>query len=240
MTTDTVKLIRREEVAVGTLAFTLEKPPDFQFTAGQFAVLTLIDPPETDAEGNRRIFSIASAPHEDGLLFAVRLRDTAFKRVLQSLPLGTAVSLKGPLGSFTLPADATAPVVFLIGGIGITPVRSLVVHAAHAKLPHSLFLFYSNRRPEDAAFLTELQALESQNPNYHLIATVTEAATSAQPWRGETGYIDRAMLERHLPDLQASMYYLAGPAAMVGAMRQLLESVGASDDRVRSEKFTGY
>ena len=78
MATHKVKLKRREEVAEGTAAFYFEKPEGFQFKAGQFLRFSLIDPPETDAEGDSRSFSIASAPHEEDLMIATRLRDTAF------------------------------------------------------------------------------------------------------------------------------------------------------------------
>jgi len=89
--------------------------------------------------------------------------------------------------------------VFLAGGIGITPFRSIVFRAAKEKLPHRIFLFYSNRRPEDAPFLDELQALERENPNYKLIASMTEMSKSHRPWQGEAGMIDKEMLARHLP-----------------------------------------
>jgi ferredoxin-NADP reductase len=123
-----------------------------------------------DAEGNVRSFSIASAPHEDTLMVATRMRDTAFKRVLDTMPLNSAVKIEGPSGSLTLHNNVTRAAVFLAGGIGITPFRSIVFRAAKEKLPHRIFLFYSNRRPEDAPFLDELQALEKENPNYKLIA----------------------------------------------------------------------
>src|SRR5580704_6423939 len=74
------KLIRREEVAEGTMAFHFEKPSGFTFKAGQSADVTLVDPPDTDAEGNTRTFSIASPPFENELVFTTRMRDTAFKR----------------------------------------------------------------------------------------------------------------------------------------------------------------
>jgi ferredoxin-NADP reductase len=90
--------------------------------------------------------------------------------------------------------------VFLAGGIGITPFRSIVFRAAKEKLPHRIFLFYSNRRPEDAPFLDELQAVERENPNYKLIASMTEMSKSQRPWQGEAGLIDKEMLARHLKD----------------------------------------
>src|SRR5919197_3380859 len=94
-----VKLKSREEIAEGTMAFHFEKPEGFQFKAGQFLNLPLIDPPEADAEGNRRNFTIASAPEEDDLMIATRMRDTAFKRTLKQMPLGKESKIAGPSGS---------------------------------------------------------------------------------------------------------------------------------------------
>jgi hypothetical protein len=92
----------REEVAEDTMAFRFDKPSGWTFKAGQYLDMTLLDPPETDSEGNVRSFSIASGPHEDTLLVATRMRDTAFKRVLKTMPLGTAVKIDGPSGDLTL------------------------------------------------------------------------------------------------------------------------------------------
>ena len=235
-----VLLKRRQEVAEGTMAFFFAKPPAFTFKPGQFCDFTLLDPPETDAEGNTRAFSIASAPQEEDLVVATRMRDTAFKRVLKTMPLGTEVQIEGPMGNLTLHNNAARAGVFLTGGIGITPFRSLVLHAAKSALPHSLFLFYSNRRPEDAAFLEELQAVQKHNPKYRFVATMTQADQSKRPWQGETGYIRREMLQRFLTDLANPIYYIAGPPAMVSAMRTMLNEAGVNDDDIRTEEFAGY
>ena len=181
MTKYSTKLNERRDVAEGTMAFHLEKPPGFQFKAGQYMNLTLIDPPETDAEGSTRSFSIASAPFEADLVVATRMRDTAFKRAFRTLSLKSEVRISGPFGSFTLHTDASRPAVFLVGGIGITPFRSMILQAAKEKLAHKLYLFYSNRRPEDAAFLGELQKAEEQNPNYKFIGTMTDIQKSDRP-----------------------------------------------------------
>src|SRR5580658_8323501 len=120
MPAHTVKLLRREEVAEGTMSFHFDKPPDFQFKPGQYLDCSLIDPPESDDEGNIRSFSIASAPAEENLMVATRMRDTAFKRVLKRMPLGSQLKIDGPLGSFTLHSTTSRSAVFLAGGIGIT------------------------------------------------------------------------------------------------------------------------
>jgi ferredoxin-NADP reductase len=234
------KLKQREEIAEGTMAFYFEKPEGFQFKAGQFLNLTLIDPPETDAKGSRRNFSIASAPEEDNLMVATRMRDTAFKRVLKQMPLEKEVNINGPFGSLILHRDESRPAVFLTGGIGITPFRSIVVNAARNNLPRLLSLFYSNRRPEDAAFLDDLQQLEAENPNYKLIVTMTQPEKSRRPWKGKTGYINTEMLAEEVSDLRAPIYYSAGPPEMVATMRKMLEDMGVSGTDIRTENFAGY
>lgn len=204
------KLIRREEVAEGTMAFHFEKPSGFTFKAGQSADVTLVDPPETDAEGNTRTFSIASPPFENELVFTTRMRDTAFKRSLKNAALPTEVKIGSAAGSFTLHKNQAKPAVFLAGGIGITPFLSIVRQADHDRLPHKLCLFYSNRRPEDAAFLDALQALQTTNPNFRLICTMTEMSKSKEEWNGETVLIDKEMLCRHLAGLQGQSTTLPG------------------------------
>lgn len=236
----TVSLRSREAIAEGTMAFHFDKPAGFRFTPGQYMNVTLINPPETDAEGNTRSFSIASPPSDPDLMIATRMRDTAFKRVLRTMSLPAEVRIKGPFGSFTLHQDASRPAVFLVGGIGITPFHSMCMQAAGDRLPLRIFLFYSARRPEDAAFLSALLDLPKQNPNFHFIPTMTEMEKSKLDWNGERGYIDRKMLERHLPSLSGPVYYSAGPPGMVAAMRQVLVGAGVGEDDIRTEEFSGY
>ena len=230
----------KEEIADGTMAFRFEKPGGFAFKAGQFGDFTLINPVETDAAGNTRGFSLASAPYEGDLMLATRMRDTAFKRVLRTMEIGAEVSLDAPYGSFTLHNNSRIPAVFLTGGIGVTPVRSIVLQAAHDNLPHKIFLFDSNRRPEDAAFLNDLIEAQGKNPNYTFVGTMTEMQNSAQEWNGVTGYIRKAMLEKYVGDLTVPIYYLAGPGSMVTAMRKTLNEAGVDDDNIRTEEFSGY
>jgi ferredoxin-NADP reductase len=240
MRTSLVKLVDRREVAERTLAFRFEKPVGFTFKAGQYLNLTLVDPPETDTEGNVRTFSIASAPEEDPLLVATRMRDSAFKRIAGRMPIGTEVRLEGPYGNLTLHTDAGRPAVLLAGGIGITPFRSLLVHAARAQLPHRLVLFYANRRPEDAPFLDELQTLQRDNARYTFIGTMTAMEQSHRSWQGETGHFTAAMLGNVLGRDARPVHYVAGPPAMVSGVQAMLNSAGVTNDDIRTEKFAGY
>jgi ferredoxin-NADP reductase len=130
--------------------------------------------------------------------------------------------------------------VFLAGGIGITPFRSILFRAAKEKLPHRIILFYSNRRPEDAPFLEELQALGKENPNYRLIATMTGMGKSHQPWHGETGQINKEMLAKYVKDAVSPIYYIAGPPEMVKGLHTMINEAGVDDDNIRAEEFAGY
>ncbi len=230
----------RQQLAEGTLAFHLDKPFGFDFEPGQYIDLILLNPPETDPEGDIRTFSLASAPYQNDLVVATRMRDTAFKRVLKAAPLGTPLEFDGPMGSFTLHKNASRPAVFLAGGIGITPFLSIARQAAQDRLAHQLYLFYSNRRPEDAAFLEELSELAKTYSNLHFIPSMSDADKSQRPWKGETGFINREMLTRYLTQLRGPIYYLAGPPAMVAAMRQMLAAASVDEDDVRREEFGGY
>ncbi|MBO1996986.1 hypothetical protein J4714_14230 [Staphylococcus epidermidis] len=98
-----------------------------------------------------------------------------------------------------------------------------------------LLLLYSNRRPEDSAFLSELQALEKKNPKFRLKATMTDMAHSAVDWSGDTQTIDREWLQQAIEGLANPIFMLPGPPSMVAAMQQLLLSAGIDEDDVRSE-----
>ncbi|HMM55839.1 MAG TPA: FAD-dependent oxidoreductase [Candidatus Desulfobacillus sp.] len=235
-----VRLRRSETVAEGTMAFHLSRPEGFTFRAGQSLLLGLIDPPETDSEGDRRTFTIASAPHEGELMVATRMRDTAFKRVLKSLPAGAPLTIDGPNGTMVLEEDGSRQLVFLAGGIGITPFRSMILHAAHERLPHRILLLYGNRRPEDAAFLAELQEVERRHGNFRLVALMSEPEKSARGWSGETGRVNRALVERHVAEPQKAIYYFAGPPPMTMAMHAMLEELGVAESSMRYEEFYGY
>lgn len=234
------KLLAKKEVAYATMAFYFERPDSFVFKSGQSLDLTLVNPPETDAKGNTRPFSIASAPHEEQLMIATRMRDSAFKRVLKNYEPGTEVSIAGPFGSMTLHEDTTRPAVFLAGGIGITPFRSIVLDAITRQVPHKMHLFYSNRRPEDSAFLQELIDLERVKDGYILIPTMTDMGNSKAEWTGRREKITAEFLKRELADVLSPIYYMAGPPGMVAGLHKVLNEAGVGDDNIRYEEFSGY
>jgi ferredoxin-NADP reductase len=153
---------------------------------------------------------------------------------------GARARLRGPAGQFVLDDNPGSSAVFLAGGIGITPFVSILRHEATTKRERKLRLFYSNRRPEDAAFLAELQRHHHQNPNFRFVGTMTDMGHSRRPWSGELGFINKEMLARHIDDLLVPTYYIAGPPAMVEAMGNILAGAGVNAAQVRTDEFFGY
>jgi ferredoxin-NADP reductase len=140
------------------------------------------------------------------------------------------IEVEGPFGSFFLHENAKRPAVLLAGGIGVTPFRSMVVDAAERKLPHNITLVYSNREEKGAPFLDELKALSAKSENFTFVPVMSDTE----------GYIDEAKIRTYV-DLSASpIFYMAGPQAMVLAMRKLLAGMGISSDDIRFEEFSGY
>lgn len=238
MPTYNVKLRKKETVANGTMAFHWKKPEGFEFKAGQYCDMTLIDPHGTDNKDNVRTFSLAYAPYENDLVTATRMSDSAFKNVLKDLPDGAEVTFDAPYGDFTLHETETTPAVFIIGGIGITPVRSMIAQATHNELSHKITLLYSNKTPEDAPFTSDLESFAKENPHFTFVPVMTDI--DPDEWSGESGFIDADMLRRHVSDISAPIYYLCGPPDMVQDMRQMLVETGANEDNIRTEEFSGY
>ncbi|MBI4094712.1 MAG: FAD-dependent oxidoreductase [Candidatus Liptonbacteria bacterium] len=233
-------LLDRKDVALRTMAFYFEKPAGFTFKAGQYIDLILSNPRAAGGENMlKHDFTIASAPFEPRLMIATRIRKSAFKETLEHMTLGTEVGIKGPSGSFFLHNDSARPAVFIAGGIGITPFLSIVRDAMHRKLPHKMFLFYSNPTPEKIAFFSEFQKYKAQNPNFSFVATVT-AEEPSPSWKGERNRVSGEMLKKYLPDLGSCTFYIAGPPGFSLAMRETLNTAGVDDDDIRSEEFAGY
>jgi ferredoxin-NADP reductase len=240
MSTYNARFTSSEFIADGTKAFHFERPAGFNFKAGQAIDLVLPATSVNDVQLARHTFSIVSAPHENCLTIATRMRDSPFKQAMNTLSEGADVGLDGPFGSLTLHSNRQRPAIFIAGGIGITPFVSILRQAAKEQLAQKFILIYSNRRPEDAAFLAEFQAHKEQMPNLQFIPTMTQISQSKQTWSGKTGQIDAGILKQAIAGQLAPIYYLAGPPTFVETMQDLLNENGVEDDDIRSEGFYGY
>ena len=217
-----------------------QKPPGFSFQAGQFCFVAAPELGFHDQEGLRKPFSIASLPREKELVFVLRLTETAFKRTLKEMPLGAAVAVDSPVGLLTLPKKTGRPLVFLAGGIGVSPFRSMMKYSADASTGHKITLFYSGRVPEEAIFLDELRSLVRSDSRMVVVATMTRPDRSGHVWSGPTGRVDQAMIRKQCKDWQEALYYVSGPPAMAEGMRSLLLEMGINQQRIKREVWTAY
>lgn len=240
MSAAATRLLASEVIADRTMAFHFARPAGFAFRAGQTIDLLIDIPAGAGADTGRHTFSVASAPAEDRLSIATRMRDSEFKRALGKLAIGDAARLEGPFGSLTLHGDRSRPALFIAGGIGITPYMSMLRQARQSASPRRIVLLYSNHRPEDSAWLGELRDLELRLPEFSLLPVMTAMNRSSESWSGLAGRIDAGMLAGILDKLSHVVCYVTGAPAMVASIRSALNEAGVVDDDIRSEEFSGY
>ena len=229
-----------EKLAAGIVSFRLEKPEGFSYRAGQYCLLTVPDIGYQDERGLRRPLSIASSPLEKELLFVTKLSDSAVKRTLSEMPPGAVITLGQPLGFLVLPEETGTPLVFLAGGVGIAPFRSMVRYAADAPTDHAITLFYSSRTPEETPFLEELQQIPEQHWQIAVAITITRPAEGQKSWGGLTGRLSAEMIKAMCQAWDRAVYYIAGPPNMADAMKQTLEGMNIPPGRIKIELFSGY
>jgi ferredoxin-NADP reductase len=227
----------KREVAEGTLLVLFDiDGHEVEYTPGQYFWVELVDPPYQDEKGSRRHISVVTSPTEHGILgLCTRLRDSAFKRSLAELDVGDPVEVEPPKGTFLLPDDTGVDYVFIAGGIGITVFRSMLRYIADRGLPYRVTLVYSNRDRAGAAFLDELEELESRIPGLRVVLTLTD-----EQWDGETRHVDPEMLRDHLRDLDRYTFLVAGPPAMAEGVAEKLKAAGVPEERVLFDRFSGY
>lgn len=235
-----VRLLKKEKVAKDAYSFYFERPTGFDFIPGQYLKLTL-DVKNPDERGNHKLFSIASSPSETShLMISSRIIQSAFKNTLNDLESNSLVNLSGPFGVFVLNEKDITSRVFLAGGIGVTPFRSMIKYAADNNLGIPITLFTSFRTVEDIVFRTMFQEIVASHSWFKLIETITRPEESKLPWNGLTGRIDANLLSSNVKNLNSNIFYIAGPPQMVQDLTEIVKSLGVAQEKIKVEKFTGY
>jgi len=239
-------LAKHELILLKTVQETSEiKSFYFDFGNGKFdykpgQVLNIILDPLRPLELSRE-FSIASSPTENFILITMRmLAKSDFKSYLNSLSIGARILAEGPYGEFTLPEDATCPLAFIAGGIGVTPFRGMMKYIADMGLPHSVTLLYSARTPEEILYKNDWETFRKTRKDFSAIFTITRPEQSSSGWEGRVGRIDRALIEETVGSLYEKIIYLCGTPEMVRAMMKLLVGMGVPPERLKVESFSGY
>lgn len=210
----------------------------FDFLPGQY-IKMFLDVENPDDRGNSRFFSIASSPTEKDYIFiTTRIIQSTFKMALVGLQVGTPVKFIGPFGNFVLREEERKPKVFVAGGIGATPFRSMIKYSQDKNLQDVLYLFNSFKGVKDIPYYAEMSVIRETYPVFNYIPTVTENKTP--DWAGETGRINSEMIKRYVKDVNIPIFYIAGPEVMVEALSKVIADMGVASENIRSESFPGY
>jgi ferredoxin-NADP reductase len=243
-----LKLVNKKLEATDTYSFYWEPKKRINYLPGQYFYFTLPKMDKPDYRGPTRDFTLSSSPTEGNLLrFTTRIRDESeFKQTLIKLQLGSFIEAEGPNGTFIVDEKEPGPHVFIAGGIGITPFRSIIKYQIDKKLSSKIILLYSNTTPDLISFEKELKSWTINNQNIKLVMTITQpdeslpAQTGKTKWSGLTGRINEKLIEKTSKGLKNPTYWIAGPPPMVTAMELLLQKLKIPSDKIRSDKFTGY
>jgi ferredoxin-NADP reductase len=208
-----------------------KRPEGFSYLPGQWISVTL----GGDRQKTKPL-SLSSSPTEGFLEVTKRLTGHEFSDALDALKVGDKVSIRGPNGNFTFQGEYDK-IGMLSGGIGITPLRSMIRYSTDKRLKTSIILLYSSRHEDNIAFKDDLDEMQMRNPNLKVVNTITEPV---QSWEGLTGRINRQMIEKALPDYAKRIFYTSGPQPMVHAMRAILSEMGLPEKQIKQEYFTGY
>jgi ferredoxin-NADP reductase len=210
----------------------LKRPNGFDYLPGQWIFLTV----GRIEEQKTKPLTLSSSPTEDYLEITKRLTGHEFSNAVDSLNEGDRVFLRGPYGNFTFHGEFDK-LGMLSGGIGITPLRSIIRYATDRSLKTSIHLLYSNRDEDSIPFKSDFDAMQRSNPNLEISYTITNPSRS---WKGLTGRINRDIIEKAVPDYSERVFYTCGPKPMVDLMRLMLNDMGLPESRIKQENFSGY
>jgi len=232
-------LREKNQIAADTYEFVFNSPEKLSFLPGQYLEWTL-EHKRPDTRGNRRYFTIASSPTEDEFHIGIKFypESSTFKKKLFSLEKGDKMVASELAGDFVMPDKKEKKLVFISGGIGVTPFRSIAKYLIDKDEKRDVIHFYSNKSFKDIAF-AELFGEAEKKLKIKTIYTLTDKDTPKQ-WPGEKGFIDQNMIEKYVPDYKERVFYLSGPHAMVDAFNSLLRKMGVKRSNIKKDFFPGY
>jgi ferredoxin-NADP reductase len=235
-----LRLVEKVKVTPDTYDFVFAADTPFTFKPGQYMEWTL---PHggADSRGNRRYFTLASSPQEPNIRLGVKFypQPSSFKKALAALQPGDTIVAAQLAGDFVLPRKPTRPCVFIAGGIGITPFRSIIQSLLDTNTKRPITVFYAARTVNDFAYWDILERARKQL-GVTVVYIPSDTAAVPKDWQGESGQITPEMIGRYVPDYSAAQYYISGPHAMVVAFRTNLKSMGIARRRIKTDFFPGF
>lgn len=230
-TSEAVPVLAVHDESEGIRTIRLGRPPEWTFVAGQFITVTV----SVNGRTHVRCYSISSAPEATGYLeISVRRQGLVSSLLHDSIRPGASLVVKAPAGSFVYPERDSRPMVLVAGGVGITPVMSMLRHAVVAEPARPVTLLYSVREPSEIAFADELSLIGRRHPQVRVVVTVTGPTVHDVFRRGR---IDGDLIRETVPDPTGAVFLMCGPVPMLEAVRHTLAAMGLPCEHVRSEAF---
>jgi ferredoxin-NADP reductase/Na+-translocating ferredoxin:NAD+ oxidoreductase RnfD subunit len=235
----TLELKERKQIGPGIYEFVFNPGRKMEFEPGQYMEWTLAHN-HPDGRGNRRYFTLASSPTENDLRIGVKFYDqpSSFKKELLSMDLGDKIIAGQRAGDFTMPRDKNKGLVFIAGGIGITPFRSMIKYLTDKGERRPVTLFYSNRTASEIAYSDVFREAEMKI-GLKTVYTLTDKENIPKGWTGSTGQIGPETILNNVPDYQNKTFYISGSYSMVADIKKVLHGLGVADRRIRTDFFPG-
>ncbi len=231
-------LVRIEEKARQVYNFVFTPDRSFSFRPGQYLEWTL-GHRHPDSRGNRRYFTIASAPSDKEIHLGVKFYEppSTFKKTLASMKVGDSIAASHLAGSFTLPKNTHKKLVFIAGGIGVTPFRSMVQEMLHTQQKRDVVMFYANNTYEDIAYKELFDRAEKELgiKMIHILSKEERQFPNIV-----YGMLDAALIEKEVPDFKQRVFYISGPPGMVNAFKKVLTQMGVPRRNIKSDFFPGF
>jgi len=234
-----LRVQEKVQLAPDVYDFVFAPTRKFAFAPGQYMEWTL-GHAAPDTRGNRRYFTLASSPTENNLRLGVKFyRNTSsFKHALLSMDAHSEIVAAQLAGDFVLPDDPNQPCVFIAGGIGITPFRSMLKYLIDTRQPRPIVLFYANKTVDEIVYQDVLDRAEREL-GIKTIYTITDTRRLPATWQGRVGYIGPQLIKDEVPDYLNCMYYLSGPPGMIGAFKQMLAELDVARNQIKTDLFAG-
>jgi len=213
-------------------SFRFSKPTSFIYKAGQFMFITI----KNEEQEITKHFTISSSPTEDFLEFTKKITNHEFSNVLDKLKQSDWIRINGPFGNFTFEGEFPK-VAMLTGGIGITPLRSMIKYCTDMETKSDIVLLYGNQSEKDIVFREEFENIQKQKTNLKIIFTLS---ATHKNWKGYSRRIDKEMIKKEIPDFMERIFFICGPPGLVTNMEKILRELSINSKRIKKENFPGY
>lgn len=235
-----LRLKRKIQLAPDVYDFIFARPPRMAFAPGQYMEWTL-GHADTDSRGNRRYFTLASSPTESELRVGVKFyqHSSSFKKAMLALDDETEIVANQLAGDFVLPADPTEKLVFLAGGIGVTPFRSMIQYLLDTGQRRPIVLFYANKTVDDILYRDVFDQAQ-RRLGIEVIYTLTDARKLPASWQGRVGRLSPKLIRAVVPEYRDCTYYISGPNQMVDSFQGVLRDLGIKPARIKTDYFPGF